>query len=339
MLRPQSPSALSMGRVMSLVAPPSRPTPRPKVSRQRYRIRRVGALTVLVGVGAFAAKVVSTLSDDDGSLNPGSVADAAEGSDGPDETAAPADVASPSESATTSPPTEPPPEDTGPPTAENPAVVLIAGDSDAGTFAPYLDRLLADTDLVDTTLDYKVSSGLARPDYFDWTARLREQVPAVDPDIVVITFGGNDAQGLLDATGGVVAFQPVPDSDNADWRAEYGERVGEVMDFLVQDGRTVIWVGIPNDDDPDVTFRMQVQDETAKAEAAKRPSIVFIDTWSRFSGRTGGWAEYVIDPRDDIGKDVRADDGFHLNETGAEILALDIAEAIKADLRARGADI
>ena len=131
----------------------------------------------------------------------------------------------------------------------------------------------------------------------------------------------------------------MPDSDNAEWRAEYGKRVGEVMDFLIEDGRTVIWVGIPNDDDPDVTFRMQVQDETAKAEAAKRPAIVFIDTWSRFSGRTGGWAEYVIDPRDDIGKDVRADDGFHLNETGAEILALDIAEAIKADLRARGADI
>jgi hypothetical protein len=111
------------------------------------------------------------------------------------------------------------------------------------------------------------------------------------------------------------------------------------MDFLVEGGRTVIWVGIPNDDDPDVTFRMQVQDETAKAEAAKRPEIVFIDTWKRFSGRTGGWAEFVIDPRDGNGKDVRADDGFHLNETGAEILALDIAEAIKSDLRARGAEI
>ena len=80
-------------------------------------------------------------------------------------------------------------------------MVLIAGDSDAGTFGPYLDRLLADTDLVDTALDYKVSSGLARPDFFDWTARLHEHVPVVDPDIVVITFGGNDAQGLLDAVG------------------------------------------------------------------------------------------------------------------------------------------
>ncbi len=67
--------------------------------------------------------------------------------------------------------------------------------------------------------------------------------------------------------------------------------------------------------------------------------VQFVDTWARFSGRSGGWAEYVVDPRDGVGKDVRADDGFHLNETGAEILALDIAEIVKADLRARGAAI
>jgi hypothetical protein len=327
---------------MSLVAPPSRPTPRPRVSPHRYRIRRLGALTALVAIGAGAAMLVSTVNGDGSSL--GEVAgfdDAADASADPADTApaAAVETVAADDTAATTPATEPPPDDTGPPTSANPAVVLIAGDSDAGTFAPYLDRLLADTDLVETALDYKVSSGLARPDYFDWNARLREQVPAVDPDIVVITFGGNDAQGLLDSGGGVVAFQPVPDSDNAEWRAEYGARVGEVMDFLVEGGRTVIWVGIPNDDDPDVTFRMQVQDETAKAEAAKRPEIVFIDTWKRFSGRTGGWAEFVIDPRDGNGKDVRADDGFHLNETGAEILALDIAEAIKSDLRARGAEI
>ena len=291
---------------------------------------------MLVGVGAGAAKVASTLPDDTGSGS--GVADATDGANVAADTPSADSVAIGADtSAPVTPSTEPPPEDTGPPTAENPAVVLVAGDSDAGTFAPYLDRLLGDTNLVDTKLDYKVSSGLARPDYFDWIRRLHEQVPAVDPDIVVITFGGNDAQGLLDSNGGVVAFQPVPDSDNAEWRAEYGNRVGEVMDYLGEDGRTVIWVGIPNDDNPDVTFRMQVQDETAKAEAARRQAVVFIDTWKRFSGRTGGWAEYVIDPRDGVGKDVRADDGFHLNETGAEILPLDIAEAIKADLRARGA--
>jgi len=82
-----------------------------------------------------------------------------------------------------------------------------------------------------------------------------------------------------------------------------------------------------------------VQNEVVQSEAAKRPQVVFVDTWKRFSGRNGNWAEFVIDPRDGAGKDVRADDGFHLNETGAEILALDISDAVKAALRARGAAI
>ena len=322
---------------MSRAVSPRRRAPRGRAARRRYRNRRIAALAVLLAAGAGSAKLGATLLTDD----TGGVAGADQAAVVSVDPSVAASVAAPPATmpAVTTPATEPPPEDTGPPSADNPAQVLIAGDSDAGTFAPYLDRLLDDAGLVETTLDYKVSSGLARPDYFDWHARLRQQVPAVDPDIVVITFGGNDAQGLLDAGGGVVAQQPAPESDNAEWRAEYGQRVGEVMDFLGADGRTVIWVGIPNDDNPDVTFRMQVQDETAKAEAAKRPATVFIDTWKRFSGRTGGWAEYVIDPRDGTGKDVRADDGFHLNETGAEILALDIAKAIEADLVRRGAEI
>jgi hypothetical protein len=108
---------------------------------------------------------------------------------------------------------------------------------------------------------------------------------------------------------------------------------------LTEGGRTLIWVGIPNDDNPDVTARMAIQDQAAKAAAAERPEVIFIDTWKRFSGRDGGWAEFVIDPRDGEGKDVRADDGFHLNQTGAEILAIDIAQAIRDTLRARGSAI
>lgn len=225
--------------------------------------------------------------------------------------------------------------DDTPPSAVDPARVLIVGDSDAGTFGPYLSELLDETGIVETTLDYKVSSGLARPDFFDWPAELDRIVPEVDPDIVVVTFGGNDAQFLADQAGDVVAPEPRPDDDNAEWRAEYERRVGAVMDRLLAGGRTVIWVGIPNDDNPDVTFRMQVQDESAKAAAATRPAVQFVDTWTRFAGRNGGFAEFVVDPRDGVGKDVRAEDGFHLNTVGAEILALDIAQVVNDDLARR----
>lgn len=236
--------------------------------------------------------------------------------------------------------TEPPPKERTVPTKADPADLLIMGDSDAGTFGPYLQQLMNQTGIVTTTLDYKVSSGLARPDFFDWPAHMREEVPKVNPDIVVVTFGGNDAQGLRNADKSwAVAHSPGEGGDDSDWIAEYGKRVGAVMDYLASGNRTLIWVGIPNDDNPDVTARMQVQDQVVRSEVAKHPGVVYIDTWARFSGRNGGWAEYVVDPRDGQGKDVRAADGFHLNETGAEILALDIAEAVRQELKARGAQL
>jgi hypothetical protein len=245
---------------------------------------------------------------------------------------------------TTLPPTtttQPPPKEKTVPSATDPAEVLILGDSDAGTFGPYLKTLVDQTGIATTQLEYKTSSGLARPDFFDWPSFMRQIVPQANPDIVIATFGGNDAQGLrnVDKTW-AVGHAPASGVDDSDWKAEYGARVGDAMDYLTDGNRTLIWVGIPNDDNPEVTARMQVQDEVIRAEAAKRPEkVVFIDTWARFSGRNGGWAEYVIDPRDGEGKDVRADDGFHLNTTGAEILALDIAEAVRNELRTRGATI
>jgi hypothetical protein len=229
------------------------------------------------------------------------------------------------------------PVDTGPASVENPATVFIVGDSDAGTFGPYLQTLLDGTGVVETSLDYKVSSGLARPDFFDWPAEIDRQLPEVNPDIVVATFGGNDAQGLAIGNGDFIIGDPV--ANEAEWTAEYQQRVGAVMDQLMEGGRTLIWVGIPNDDNPEVTARMAIQDRAAKAAAAERPDVIFIDTWTRFSGRDGNWAEFVIDPRDGEGKDVRADDGFHLNTNGAEILALDIAQAIRDTLRAQGTAI
>ncbi|RLE25658.1 MAG: hypothetical protein DRJ50_02540, partial [Actinobacteria bacterium] len=73
--------------------------------------------------------------------------------------------------------TDPP----GPPTQSNRAKVFIVGDSDAGTFGPYLEQLLDGTQIVDTELDYKVSSGLSRPDFYDWPTELRSKLPEADP--------------------------------------------------------------------------------------------------------------------------------------------------------------
>lgn len=338
----------------------SRPrSPGPLVSKERYLVRRVVALvfaSVLIvaavkGIGLLfggggtddtldaAEATVAAISDETTAVPTGTPV--AIGADAVGPTATTASVAS----ASAAPATEPPPPTTSAPTtaaapsATTPAKVLVVGDSDAGTFGPYLNTLLDETGIVETTVDYKVSSGLARPDFFDWPAHLAETLPATEPDIVVVTFGGNDGQGLALVDGTFPPEWGDPLVNEAEWSEEYERRAGEVMDLLLDGDRAVIWVGIPNDDSADVTARMSVQDIAAKAAAADRPDIVFVDTWDLFSGRTGNWAEYVVDPRDGQGKDVRADDGFHLNENGAEILALDIADVVRAELAARGADL
>ncbi len=307
-------------------------------------MRRLGALVVVLlvgfglfrGVGALLSGSDDGVADADGTATADPADDAQSVASSTGDSDPTGDIDTDSESDETLP-VDTEPVNTGPATAENPATVFIVGDSDAGTFGPYLQTLLDGTGIVETSLDYKVSSGLARPDFFDWPAEIDRKLPEVNPDIVVATFGGNDAQGLAVDSGEFIIGDPV--ANEAEWTDEYQQRVGAVMDQLMEGGRTLIWVGIPNDDNPDVTARMAIQDQAAKAAAAERPEVIFIDTWNRFSGRDGGWAEFVIDPRDGEGKDVRADDGFHLNQTGAEILAIDIAQAIRDTLRAQGATI
>lgn len=353
-----------MGRAVPQSTPP-RPARRP-VSRQRYLVRRIWvgsvAAVLLLTVGFGIVKAIGALggsSDGPGTLR-GAPADAAgqqttttsattpmtaatpAGSvpEGAVTAAAEHTDTAPTDTAPPTPSTDPAPTTTtpaNPPTAEAPATVLVVGDSDAGTFGPYLKQLVDATGVARTTVDYKVSSGLARPDFYNWPQHLAAVLPELQPDIVVVTFGGNDAQGLSEPDGTNRPEWIDPVTAKATWTDEYTRRAGEVMDMLAEGGRTVVWVGIPNDDSPEMSARLAVQDEAVRAALATRPHVHFVDTWARFSSGNGGWAEYVVDPRDGVGKAVRASDGFHLNQNGAEILALDIFEVVAADLRARGA--
>lgn len=220
------------------------------------------------------------------------------------------------------------------PTSVDRARVLIVGDSDAGAFGPALQQRLDPTGVVDTALDYKVSSGLSRPDFFDWPARLRQQLSAIDPHVVVVTFGGNDAQDLA------VDGRSVPVADPT-WTEVYRERVREVLDLMLVGDRHVVWVGIPNASSPSFTKRLVVQRDAVVAELDAHPErdrLHYVDTWARFSGHSGGYADYIVDPRDGVGKKVRAADGFHLNMNGAAILAHDIVGVLTQVLRLPGLD-
>jgi hypothetical protein len=103
--------------------------------------------------------------------------------------------------------------------------------------------------------------------------------------------------------------------------------------------RVVIWVGSPNAREPEFTERLRIQDQAVRQALEAHPDALFVDTWSHFDGVNGGIAELVVDPRDGVAKPVRQSDGFHLNEDGAEILAIKIADRIESVLEDMGADV
>ena len=77
------------------------------------------------------------------------------------------------------------------PTPARPLRVLVTGDSQA----EFVGQRLVDVappGLIRTDVVARNSTGLTRPDFFNWEVNARQEVAARKPDAVVMLMGGND---------------------------------------------------------------------------------------------------------------------------------------------------
>ena len=198
-------------------------------------------------------------------------------------------------------------------TRRDPLEVWVGGDSLTSEFGPALEDRLARTRRATADVEFRFSSGLARPDFFDWPARLEEIVAEQDPDVFVVMFGANDGQNIA-VRGTVLPF------GTPEWEQEYARRVAAVMDILAGDGRHLYWVGQPIARAGDFDAKMQVLNAVYAAQAEGRRDVTYIDTRPLFAGPGGAYAAYL---EDDDGQSVlmRQQDGVHLTRAGGERLA------------------
>jgi uncharacterized protein len=218
------------------------------------------------------------------------------------------------------------------PSKATPLSLYIGGDSLVQGWGAALQRQAVATQIVSSpSVDYRAATGLARPDSYDWPARLVQQMGANHPQVVVVGFGGNDGQGLAIGTKSVQPGTP-------EWAAEYARRVGETMDYLGRENRKVIWVGTPMPQNSKDFANQAVINQIYRDEVAKRPKITFIDTWVLFESPEHLYAAYLVDD-DGVAKLMRQSDGFHLSVAGAERLGRAVFNALRAELKARGAAI
>lgn len=227
----------------------------------------------------------------------------------------PAPSASPTATASPSPtetePAGPMGLDRGPVTAADPLQLYIGGDSMVEIqFGTALQDLADDTGMIETVaIEFDRGSGLTRPDYVDWPAKLQKASRTLDPDVMVVYFGGNDAQPMeIDGA--------VHEITDPEWQAEYRSRVAAVQDQLTEAGHHVYWMGLPIPRSETMVERFGILNDIYRSEAETRDGVTYVDVWELFAGSNGAYSEYLTnDEGDEV--DMRLDDGIHLTTAGA----------------------
>jgi len=219
--------------------------------------------------------------------------------------------------------------------------VLVLGDSMiAGGFGLYLARALGEQRGYDVTRRGKSSSGLARPDFFDWIAEAKRLVGDTPFDATVVMFGGNDVQGLWMGKGEWVRWE------DEGWSEEYARRVNALADVVAPNAQRLFWIGMPVMRPSKFHARVQRVNTIYRAEMAIRPNATFIDIWSVLANEDGEYADHIyVDPpaTDEDGEPkkrkkvlVRAGDGIHLTVAGAHYLTAHVEQVVHAELSGLG---
>lgn len=197
----------------------------------------------------------------------------------------------------------------------------------SAAFGPALARMTSETGLIAAAYDAEFSSGLTRPDFFDWPQHLAAVASSRQPEVFVIFLGANDAQAIRTADG--VIHQP----ETPGWEAEYRTRVRKAMATLDAPGRVVVWVGLPIMATEGFSRRMALQNEIYREETEGRARARYFDAWAIFADSSGNYSAFL--PAED-GKlqAVRQQDGVHLTKEGADLLAEAVFETIRLDVPA-----
>lgn len=206
------------------------------------------------------------------------------------------------------------------PTPKDKLRVVVVGDSLSQGLGVYMEREFQPS-LVRVSKQGRISTGLARLDYFDWLGGMQEIQEDYRPDLVIVMIGDNDNQSLQTPGG-----QTAAEIGSFEWPQGYEERVEEMTRIAVDGGAHVAWVGLPIVSKKDRWPVIQRQNEIFERVIERTPNAVYIDTWDRFATPDGDYTDfYRHDGRAEL---IRATDGLHFNPRGYEMVAQAVTDAL-----------
>jgi len=166
------------------------------------------------------------------------------------------------------------------------------------------------------------ATGFTRYKSLNVETHAAEQLGTAPLDIAIISFGANDAQGIITPDGKYAKFMgPL-------WQQEVGGRIDRFVALMRSHHAMVYWVGLP---------RMSKESFDADATAVNsfyadrvtKLGVPFIDTRPIVSDAHGQFAAYLDDPKSGKRTLIRAPDGIHMSMAGYLWITQGLADRIR----------
>jgi len=206
---------------------------------------------------------------------------------------------------------------------EAPYNILIVGDSFiAEGFGPTLEKELLSYQNIRVYRKGVYSTGLSRPDYFNWDEETDKLITTDKPNIAVVMFGANDGQDQRTLDGEVIHYGTI------EWNPEYSRRVADFLKILNDNEIFVFWIGNPLARDDYYTKKMENLNSIYQSECQKSINCVYLSIWSLLADSQGKYSAYLPD-KTGVKRLARASDGIHTTAFGSKILVREVINEMK----------
>src|SRR6185436_5821235 len=203
--------------------------------------------------------------------------------------------------------------------------ILVIGDALAGGLGAGLSRMTDSETRFEIVNRFQETSGIARPEVYDWTESLPKIMEGKDFHAVVVLLGANDRQAIREGDFRLVFNTP-------EWTAAYEAKIDELLDVLNSAGVKVFWVSIPPMGDAKYDADMQILAALQKREVQSKGQI-YVDLRGAFLGPDGNYTDKGPDDTGEVRK-LRSRDGVTFFKQGnnrfGQLLLAEIKRVIGA---------
>jgi hypothetical protein len=215
-------------------------------------------------------------------------------------------------------------------TAKKPLRVWVAGDSLAQIPGEALERIGGAVDVVG--VESRLSTGLTRPDLYNWFTRIQKAPKQLRPKVAVLSFGADDAHSYMT---GVPKGKTVGPLGSKTWDAEYQRRADGVTRELIAKGIYVVWLGLPIPDGPGFARTFPVVNGILSDVVDLHPGhAAYVDDWDLLADSHGRYTAYKrVNGQLTL---MRLPDGVHYTAAAGDLIAKQILKQLGTVYDVRG---